>query len=685
MRKTLLFLVSLAAAAAARAEVRLIPYPRSLEARGGKLALPSPVSIGVRSQAAEDRFAAGLLAGEIRSIARREAAIGAAAPRGIVIGRAGDAAIDAEIARRKLDRAALANPEGYLLDVARDGVLLAARTGAGIFYGVQTLRQLARPGAGRTLELPLLTVADWPALAVRGLMIDTSQGAVLSPEMLRTAVRTAAEYKLNLVNLYVEHVFPFTHSPLTAEGAALGFDEMKELAAYARRHHVELVPQQQTFGHLHSLLRWELYSGMAETTRGDVLAVGDEGSYQWAFQAAKQLAAVFPGSYLHIGGDETFELGRGRSRELVARRGIGQVYAEHMRRMEAQLRPLGRKLIFWGDIAQKNPEAIPALPKNLIAATWTYIPDADFAPFIAPFRDAGFEVWVSPGVHNWRRIFPNFTMAAANINGFVEAGKKLGATGMLNTHWNDHGEEFFNLAWYGIVYGAAAAWQPGPVDNRAFDAAFDWAFYRNDGAVFATVIRRLEGVNGLLQARGFPEADNSLAWIEPFSPAGSGKVRRLLPAASEIRRRAEESMVDLQAHAGDARLHAGTLPFLRFAARRLDTLGLKVQLSKDIADYYRAARANAADQQRMRQNLREITGRSGVGRAQDILDATAELKTMLRALWPEENRPYYLESLLVRYDAELQYWHRTRRLFADVLENAAAEPPAPESLGLYLP
>lgn len=667
MRNTVALLALLAATVSA-AELRLIPAPRVVKLGTGKLALPSPAPIVLRSSAPEDKFAVAQLGVEIKTVTRSEGVI--------TIGRAGDPAIDAAIDARKLDRTALKNPEGYLLDVTPAGVLLASRTAAGLFYGVQTLRQLIQGGS-----LPVVSIADWPALRVRGLMIDTSQGAVLSPTMLKTAVRMCAAYKLNLVNLYVEHLFPFSHSPITADGAALSFEEMRQLVAYARQYHVDLVPQQESFGHLHSLLKWELYSGMAETKRGDVLTPGDERSQAWVLQAAKELAAVFPSPYLHIGADETFELGLGRSREKVQSMGMGKVYTEHIRKVAGLLQPVNKKLIIWGDIAKKNPEAISELPKDLIIATWGYKAEDDFASFITPFRKAGLEVWVCPGVGNWRRMFPDFTEAASNINNFVAEGKKLGATGMLNTHWNDHGEELFNLSWHGIVFGAAASWQPGKVDPAAFDAAFDWAFYRNDGAQFITIIRRLEGINHVLASADLKETDNNLAWIDPFSPRGAQTTRKLLPVASEIRRRAEQSLVDLHLHSSRARLHAETLPFLRFAARRLDLLGMKAQLSKDISDFYLEARQKP---DLANHNLREISGRSGVGRVHDIMDATSELKAALRNLWPMENRPFYLDSLLVRYDHELLYWHQKKLLFAE-LRGGGKALPTPESLNLVLP
>lgn len=678
MRTAFLLLLSVAASSAFGADLRLVPAPRSARLAGGELRLSSPVRIAVLSGSAEDRFAAEMLREEIRSTTGADARFVQSAPDGpaVVIART-DASVGGA-------GPALRNREGYVLEVTPRGARLSASTAEGVFYGVQTLRQMVRRGQAG-VSLPLVAIADWPALPVRGLMIDTSQGAVLSADALKRAVRTVAEYKLNLINLYVEHVFPFSHSPLTAEGAALGFDEMRDLVAYAKRYHVDVVPQQQTFGHLHSLLKWELYSGMAETPRGDVLAAGDARGYAWALEACKQLASVFPSRYLHIGSDETFELGRGRSKELVERQGMGRVYTDHMHKMDDLLRPLKRKLIYWGDIAKRNPEAIKDLPKDMIVATWTHKPDDDFPAFIAPFREAGLETWVSPGVNNWRRMFPNFTDAAANINGLVGAGKKMGITGALNSYWNDQGEEFFNLTWYGIVFGAAASWQPDSVDVAAFDRAFDWAFYRADGDTFIRANRNLSSVNSLLQSKGLGEADNNLFWTEPFSQRGAESIRKLLPVAPEIRKRAEESMVLLQTDSHKARLHRETIPFLQFAARHLDAFGLKVEMSKDIADFYRAALAHNGDAQAIGQDLREIMGRSGVGRAQDVLDAVAELKVMVRNLWPAENRPYYLESLLVRYDAEMQYWLAKRRLFQSVRSEGSGRVPPPETLGLVLP
>ena len=629
----------------------LIPQPRSARSAPGDVAA-GPVR--VVSASAEDRFAAQQLGGE----ARRGPAI--------LIGRAGEPAVEREIARRKLDRAALAQAEGYLLDAAPEGVLVAGADAAGVFYGVQTLGQLMRGG-----RVPRVTVADWPALRFRGLSVDISRGPVLTEEQMRALVRTLAEFKMNALSFYMEHVFPYRQSPLAAPAAAgITPELMRRLAEYARRYHVELVPQQQTFGHLHHLLKHELYADLGNARYGSTLAPEDERAYEWIRQTAEQLAGVFPSGYLHIGSDETFEI-------------AGDAYMRHMRRVAEMLRPLNRKLMFWGDIALSQPARLPELPKDLVALSWTYDPRPDYTPWIEPFRRNGIPVMVCPGLNNWSRIFPNAGDAVANINGFVRDGKRLGAIGMLNTHWVDEGEGLFNMNWYGIVFSAAAAWQPESVDTAAFDEAFDGAFYRRSEPVAARVVGRFARVHRLLRATGVGDAADELFWLDPFSAPGARTVSKALPAAAEVRRLAEENLLDLAAF--DAPRHGETIPFLRLAAKRLDWLGMKILFAQRMADQYRDALENRADKRRARLDLNRISSTNGM--VEDLREGILELRGLYRTAWLAENRPYWLDNVLVRYDAEALYWQQKQRLITAVRQDflETGNLPEPEKLGLVLP
>src|SRR5262249_55985291 len=127
--------------------------------------------------------------------------------------------------------------EGYRLTVTRDRVTISAPTGAGVFYGAQTLRQLVvgpEGGGGihppRRSFIPQVTIEDVPAMRWRGVHDDVSRGPVPTLDAMKRTVRTLAEHKLNLYALYMEHVFAYREHPLIAppEGA-LTATEMKEL------------------------------------------------------------------------------------------------------------------------------------------------------------------------------------------------------------------------------------------------------------------------------------------------------------------------------------------------------------------------------------------------------------------------------------------------------------------------
>ena len=673
--RLVLVALSVAASLAWSENYKLVPAPRSLARGEGWLELRSPVRIWVANP--EDRPAAESIIEELKQTHRREGVISGAEGSIIRLLRAGDPATDREIQSLGLDRRALEHDEGYLLHSSPAGVVVAARTAAGVFYGAQTLRQLIGPDG----RVPAVSIADWPALRYRGLSVDVSRGPIPNDEQLRRLIRIAAEFKLNMLSLYMEHVFPYRHAPLVApEGGEFTPEQIRQLSDYARRYHIELVPQQQTFGHLHHMLKFERYAGLAEVPHGSVITPAVEETYRWIRQAAEQLAAAFPGTFLHIGSDETWELGQGRSRPEAERIGTGRLYVRHLQRVAEMLRPLGRRLMFWGDIALRHAELIPELPRDLVAMTWVYDPRDDFSEYIEPFRKAGFAFFVCPGLNNWNRVFPNVSNALANIAAFVRDGKRAGALGMFNTHWADDGEALLSPNWYGILYSAAAAWQPQAPTPEEFHAAFDWAFYRSPQPVFAGIIRRLDDVHGILRSTGVGDGTTRLFWLDPFAPAGAALTARMAPAASAIRLAAEEALVQLEAHQAKAQRHADTLLALRLAAKRFDYLGMKVQFARRIGEIYREALAARAPRGFGRIN-------STNGMLQDLRDYATELRDLQRRAWLAENRPYWLDNVLVRYDDEALLWTRRIRLFTDAVQqyNLWQRLPPPEELGLHLP
>ncbi len=502
---------------------------------------------------------------------------------------------------------------------------------------------------------------------------------------MKSQVRTIAEYKLNLFSLYMEHVFDYQSDPLLGpKPGALAADEIRQLVEYARKFHVTILPEQQAFGHLHHLLKYDLYADIAETPHGHVLTPTSPATYAFIERIYKELVPLFPGPLFHIGADETAELGRGQTKALTESQGLGKVYIDHLRKVNEIMQPYGKRLMFWGDIAIRYPELLPTLPKTMIAVAWGYDARASFAKSIAPYRDAGLDTIVSPGASNWSRIFPDLNTAFVNIRNFVRDGQQAGALGMLNTTWDDDGEALFAMTWPAVVFGAACAWQPGESSIEEFGKKYDWAFYRSGSTAFQEALTELASTHGMLSGAKVGGASDDAFWLDPFGPDWANYVEAARPVAKSLRLAAERALELLYRHRSDASRHADTIDALLVAAKRLDTLGMKIEFIDEINQFYRQAYENQSNRSLVGRNLGEITGDNG--RLADLRDATNEVRRLYERQWMQENRPYWLQNVLVRYD------NMASKFQAKILEVEAAmaqyrrtgQLPPPEQLGLVV-
>jgi hypothetical protein len=545
------------------------------------------------------------------------------------------------------------------------GLTVIAETSAGIFYGVQTVKQLIR-GNGKDAVLLVPTLRDWPAMAHRGLSDDWSRGPLPSMDFLKREIRTLAAYKVNLFSPYFEHTFAYASSPVAAyPGGAMTPDEARELVEYAAKYHITVIPEQESFGHLHNVLKFEQFSALGETAHGAVLAPGDAGTLPLIASWFAELAKVFPGPYAHIGADETFELGLGRTRDQVKQQGLGAVYLNFLTQIHTTLEPDHKRLLFWGDIAVNSPDLVGTLPKDMIAVPWRYDAEPDFTPLILPFTKVGLETWVAPGVNNWNRLYPNNKEALGNIRAFVRDGQKLGAKGVLNTVWNDDGEGIFDENWFGVLFGAASGWQQGESSEDAFTASYGLIFHGDGTGKLSQAQRELMAAHAVFKKAELEDAEDSYFWLDPFSPEGQRVAVKLRPVASELRLHAERAIALVAEARAAAKLenerleNPEALDALELGARRIDFVGLKFQAADESVALYNQAQALALAGDKSRWDevaeMLETIG-SNNGRLEDIRDGYTQLRELYRQAWLRDNRPYWLENNLARYDAAAQLW-----------------------------
>jgi hypothetical protein len=682
----LLFIIAIANSLAAAqpqpaaSSVHLIPRPRQIAIKNEVFRLVNNTRIAFAdSRSEDDRFAADDFLNDLQETAKlRLKKTSSSARHAILIGNLDLPSIQSALKRLGINAPANLNAEGYVLVVNANEVLVAGKSAAGTFYGLQTLKQLVR-GEGAAAFIPAVEIVDWPAMRWRGVSDDISRGPVPTVDYIKRQLRTFAAFKLNLHSFYMEQTFASNANPLIGPaGGSLTPDEIRELVTYARRYHIELVPEQQTFGHLHKALKLEKYTELAETPYGDVLSPQQEGSYKLIADWYRELNELFPGKFFHIGADETFELGEGQSREAAKARGVGAIYFEHLNRVREVLKPYDRRLMFWGDIALNHPDLIGSIPKDMIVMNWDYAPKDDYLPRIKPFKDVGLEEFVCPGVHNWNQIFPNLDAASKNIANFTRDGQASNVLGMMNTSWDDDGESLFEMTWYGIVLGAAASWQERAVDRNSFDEDFDWAFFRNDGDEFTEALQALGSVNALLGIG----ASDELFWRDPFNSNFVAQTRTLKSQLREMRlavENADELLLRNEAH---ARRNRSMIPAMRFAAQRFDHLGRRMQMIEKFSQDYWEAYLNLSDRRKVAR-LRNYWGNI-YNSLREMAEELTILKESYRRQWLAENRPYWLDSVLARYDQSIAMWLNKSRSLAEAVRtyNNNSILPDPEEFGL---
>ncbi|HMD16281.1 MAG TPA: beta-N-acetylhexosaminidase [Terriglobales bacterium] len=691
--------------------LKLLPAPKEVRMAEGKIVIKPSTTILISDN--EDRTAAEMLQEEIhdRSGIKLAIELVAGAPKtagNISLGRLTDHGLRVYLEGQGIKSgddlgSDDLSKQGYVIRVSTSGVIVAGRSAQGLFYGVQTLRQLLREREGtgadtavlasragvaaphEQLAIPSLTIRDWPSMQWRGVQDDISRGPIPTLDYLKMQIRTLAEYKINLLGFNMEHVFDFQTQPLVVpREAAFTPAEIKELVEYASKYYVTLLPEQQAFGHLHQFLKYEIYSDLAEMPHGHVLTPTDPKTYDFIRQVYGEVVPLFPGPLFHIGSDETFELGLGQTKALAAQEGLGRVYLEHLQKVFEIMQPYHKQLMFWGDIAVKYPELLAILPKDMIAVPWDYDPKPSYEDIITPYTNVGLRVVVAPGAGNWGAIWPDLESAFVNIRNFVRDGQRHGAIGALNTTWNDDGESLVDMTWPALVFGAAASWQAGESSIDDFKTSYDWAFYRNEDGTFAGVIENLDRAHTLLAGVKLDKASHELFWSDPFSASGADTAAKALPVTHDLRISAEHAAETLMLNRAKAHLHAETIDDMLLAAWHLDTLCLKIQFTSEISHYYSDAYQNQLDKTRAQADLDEIVDING--RLQSLRDAITEMRKRYAEGWAHENQPYWLDNVLVRYDnlasevqakivvvqaAQRQYW-------------TIKTLPAPEQLGFFL-
>ncbi len=394
--------------------------------------------------------------------------------------------------------------ENYRLVIDRTAVRIDGRSAAGLFRGVTTFSQILR---NSLYTLPCMEIEDSPDFSFRGFYHDITRGKVPTLDTLKGLVDRLSFYKINQLQLYVEHSFAFRCLPeLWVDKDPLTAEEILELDEYCQEHYIDLVPSLSTFGHLYELLRLKRFEHLNELeikaseiphNLWDRMAhYTIDPSSQEGFKLVKSMIEeympLFSSSYFNICCDETFDLGKGRNKIRAQEEGAGRLYVDFVKKIMGVVQSGGKTPMLWGDIVLNYPDLIDEIPSEALFLNWDYSPDVTDKG-VKTFAGAKVKQLVCPGVVGWSRFIHHISGASDNIRKMVTYGKTHNALGVLNTDWGDCGHvNFFANSLHGMAFGAALSWSAETFgDNEIFDRDFSFLEWGENAQEIASMLRRL--------------------------------------------------------------------------------------------------------------------------------------------------------------------------------------------------
>ena len=365
----------------------------------------------------------------------------------------------------------------YRLAIAPDAVTLTAGDDEALCNGVQTLRQIIDLNGA---VLPAQTITDWPDMATRGYYFDCSRGRVPKLSYLKQVADRLCRYKVNQWQLYIEHTYLFRDlSEAWRDDTPLTAQEILELDDYCAARHIELVPSLSTFGHMYKILSTKTCCDLCELEDSEkipfsysyagwhhTLNASDPDSLAFVKKLIDEYRPLFRTNKFNICDDETFDLGKGRSKEQADREGAQALYVRHVKALCEYIVAQGGIPQFWGDIMWRFPESCRELPKETICLNWGYLPEQRENE-IRDIAASGITQYACPGCCGWNRWMPLQLYAYKNNRIMGRHARKYHAVGILNTDWGDYGHiNDPRLTVPGLLYGAAFAWN---ADEVPFD------------------------------------------------------------------------------------------------------------------------------------------------------------------------------------------------------------------------
>lgn len=249
---------------------------------------------------------------------------------------------------------------------------------------------------------------------------------------------------INTLVMEWEATYPFEKHPLIPNQYAYTRDQIVDFIAYCENLGIDVIPLQQSFGHVEYILRHYKYKELREDQKdfSQINPLKEELAKELFRDLYSDLLSTHKSEYIHIGGDETYLLGHSKeSQKKVAEVGKGRLYGDYIKLLCELVVSLGKRPVIWADIAMKYPDALKGLPKQTIFIDWNYGWDINMFGKHSNLLNSGFEIWGAPSIrsHPDNYFVTQWEKHFKNIRDFIPLAKEFNYKGIIMTSWSTSG------------------------------------------------------------------------------------------------------------------------------------------------------------------------------------------------------------------------------------------------------
>jgi hypothetical protein len=478
--------------------LHVIPYPQEVKTGGPDFVFGDNLTIVLdKGCTASDRFAAEELANDITKRWNIKTSIGSKGTSPSIV-----------LTHRKVSGSL--NNQGYQIITGEKELTIRARSEEGLFYGTQTLLQLVDQ-IPQGFRVPGMTITDWPDMLNRAIHYDTKHHQDKAV-YVKSFIKDLSRYKVNMLIWEWEDKFAYPSHPEIGAPGAFTMKEMQEFTRYAKQYHIQIVPLVQGLGHVSFILKWPRFKEVREVPASNwEFCPLKQGSYDLLFDLWKDAVEATPGSaYVHIGSDETYELGACEQCkakcEEIGRSGLYQLF---INKAAEFLKTKGRKVMAWETPMGWKISDSPAKgiePEKGLVLTESYDYETPGLNYVKEAKSLGFEVMAyDPNPTVVPMMVPY--MFEKDESGKIKPGcleksyrflspaARTGTfDGMICTSWDD--DDLHNQMWMMHFINAATwSWNGSNPTLDEFKESFFASYYGNSAHDMDELFRLLnEGV-----------------------------------------------------------------------------------------------------------------------------------------------------------------------------------------------